>query len=115
MIIINTDFGGNAYNLQRTNINGLSVSFRFLWNERAGAWFCDFESANGANYGIELKPGRLILGRSNNVNKDGGDFAIIKTEKTSNENLGFDNFGTTYKLCYLSAEDIKIFENAGVL
>lgn len=115
MIIINTDFEGNAYNNQRTNINGLSVSFRFLWNERDAAWYCDIESANGANYGVKLQAGRQLLRGFNRVFNDGGDFVILKTEKSSTDALGFDNLGSTYKLCFLTADDVKIFEGAGVI
>lgn len=114
MLLIPTDFGGNAYNSQKVNIDGVNVSFRFLWNDRSGAWVCDFESVDGANYGVELHAGRQILLGFNHVLK-GGDFVILKTERTSAEALGFDNLGSVYKLYFVTPEDVATLEKSGSL
>lgn len=115
MLLIPTDFGGNADNSFKVNIEGVSVSFRFLWNERAGAWYADFESVDGANYGVEILAGRRVLLGYNRVIV-GGDFAVLKTTgNTNDEALGFDNLGTVYKLYFVTDADAAELEKAGVL
>lgn len=109
MIEIPINTKGKAYLTLSCNVGRNSVSFRLLWNERDGAWYCDFESSEGANNGVRLVVNSRLL-RSKNHVSTGGDFVILKSEISSTESLGFKNLGDVYRLYYLNQEDLETFK-----
>lgn len=114
MLRIPTDTKGNAYMVESVNVDGKSVSIRLTWNNRAGEWFADFESVNGRNLGIAMVPWTALLSGANRT-LDGGDFAILKDEKTGGDEITFDNFGTTWGLYYLTADEVGTMRSRGIL
>ncbi len=114
MLRIPIDTKGNAYAVESVNVDGKSVSIRLLWNNRAGGWFADFESVKGRNLGVAMVPWSALLSAGNRT-LDGGDFAVLKDEKTGADEITFDNFGTTWGLYYLTDSEIGTMRNRGVL
>lgn len=114
MLRIPTDTKGNAYAVESVNIDGKSVSIRLLWNDRAGEWFADFESVKGRNLGVALVPWSALLSAGNRT-LDGGDFAVLKDEKTGADEITFANFGKTWGLYYLTDSEISEMRERGVL
>lgn len=114
MLRVPTDMKGNAYMVESVNVGGQSVAIRLLWNNRAGEWFADFESANGKNLGVALVPWSALLSAGKKA-LPSGDFAVLKDEKTGDDEITFDNFGTTWGLYYLTDDEIEKMREQGVL
>lgn len=108
MIEIPINTAGKAYVTLSCNVGENSVAFRFLWNERDGHWFCDFESANGKNNGIRIIPYSKLLDSKNNIT-NAGDFIVLKTIATNKSNLNFDTFGSIYRLYFITKEEYQIY------
>lgn len=114
MLRIPAETKGNAYFVESVNVDGKSVSIRAMWNNRAGEWFADFESVKGRNLGIAMVPWTALLGSANRT-LDGGDFAVLKDEKAGADEITFDNFGKTWGLYYLTADEVKTMRERGIL
>lgn len=114
MLRIPTEINGNAYMVESVNLGGKSVSIRILWNNRAGEWFADFESVTGRNMGIAIVPWSALLSAGNRT-VEGGDFAVLKDEKTGDDEITFDNFGTTWGLYYLTDAEVAEMREKGVI
>lgn len=114
MIKIPIATNGGSYLVEKVNIEGTMLSIRLLWNWRDGNWFADFETVNGKRSGIRLVTNSRLLKTHNGVLAN-GDLVIFKREKSCTEPLGHDNLGTAYILHYVNAEDIAVFESAGMI
>lgn len=109
MVEIPIETDGGAYLTFSCNVGENSVTFRFLWNERDGHWFCDFESPDGKNNGIRIVENSRLLRTGNRV-LSAGDFVVLKSELSSEDPLGFENLGTVYKFYFLDRADLATFE-----
>ena len=72
------------------------------------------ERKNGKNLGGALVPWSALLA-AGKKGLPSGDFAVLKDEKTGDDEITFDNFGTTWGLYYLTDDEIGKMREQGVL
>ena len=91
------------------NLGELVCDFTFSWNQRVNAWFCDFVTTTGANYSVRLVEKSPLLG---SVNRTGlkGDFRVLKFNNLTKESITYDNFGTDWKLVFLTDKEGKVID-----
>lgn len=91
------------------NLGELVCNFTLSWNQRVDAWFCDFETTTGANYSVRLVENSPLLGA---VNRTGlkGDFRVLKFNNLAKDSITYDNFGTDWKLVFLTDEEGKVVD-----
>lgn len=119
MLRIPIDTTGTAYITQTVNVGGVSLAIRLLWNGRDGAWYADFESVNGKNSGVKIVPYSNLLGSSNRVLSPGDGLVVLKDELSqanyAGESVGIEELGTAYGLYYVTADDILVMKDGGLL
>lgn len=91
------------------NLGDLVCEFSFSFNERVQAWFCDFVTTSGANYSVRLVEWSPLLGKINRTGLD-GDFRVLKYNKLGLDTITYDNFGTDWKLVFLTEEEGKVID-----
>lgn len=91
------------------NLGELVCDFTISWNQRVNAWFCDFVTTTGANYSVRLVEKSPLLG---SVNRTGlkGDFRVLKFNNLTKESITYDNFGTDWKLVFLTDKEGKVID-----
>lgn len=91
------------------NLGELVCDFTLSWNQRVDAWFCDFVTTTGANYSVRLVEKSPLLG---SVNRTGlkGDFRVLKFNNLTKESITYDNFGTDWKLVFLTDKEGKVID-----
>lgn len=96
---------------ESVNVGDVSLSMRFMWNERDQHWFVDFESVDGKNNGIRLVVNTPILATKNRCLK-GGDIVVMQTVTDGVKKLGFENLGKEFSLFYLTASEVEQYKLA---
>jgi len=98
-------------------LNGLVYVLRFNWNSRDSAWYMDIVSNAGVDIlaGVKLVPQYLLLKQySMLTGMPSGDFWLWDTELNSQtSNLSYDNFGSRYRLIFLTPAEVTDLEAYG--
>lgn len=81
------------------NLGELVCEMTVAWNGRAGTWFADFVTSTGANYSVRLVETSPLLGKVNRTGLD-GDFRVLKSNRLGADTIGYDNFGSDWKLVF---------------
>ena len=101
----------SPYFTESVNVGEVSLSMRFLWNERDQHWFVDFESVDGKNNGIRLVVNTPLLAYKNRCLK-GGDIVVLQTTTDEIKELGFDNLGKDFALFYMTDYELAQYDEA---
>lgn len=96
---------------ESVNVGDVSLSLRFMWNQRDMHWFVDLESVDGRNNGVRLVVNTPLLAYRNRCLK-GGDLVVLQTTTDEIKQLGFDNFGKDFSLFYMTSEEISEYIDA---
>ena len=87
---------------ETVTLEGAPFDLTFLWNSREGAWFLSIDRDNVRLLsGIKIVNNWEIIGRFANVLLPRGLLMVIDLAGL-NELPGRDNFGTDFKLAYLT-------------
>ena len=96
---------------ESVNVGDVSLSMRFLWNERDSHWYVDFESVDGKNNGIRLVVNTPLLAFKNKCLL-AGDIVVLQTTTDTIKELGFDNLGTDFSLFYFTSGELEQYLEA---
>ena len=96
---------------ESVNVGDVSLSMRFMWNDRDQHWFVDFESVDGKNNGIRLVVNTPLLSTKNRCLL-GGDLVMMQTVTDEAKTLGFDNLGKDFSMFYLTNDEVAQYKNA---
>lgn len=101
MILIPTEFAGEAHVEQRTALSGRDYVLRFDWNQRDGHWFLGLYQPSGEAIitGLKLVVNRPLLGARTEALRPPGELGVIDT-RGLNEDPGFADLGTRHGLVY---------------
>lgn len=91
------------------NLGELVCEFRIKWNLRASAWFCDFKTSEGVNYGVRLVENSDLLSSLNALGLK-GDFRVIRMKKMADPEITYDNFGDEWQLAYGTYQEWKEYD-----
>lgn len=92
-----------------SNLGQMVCDFTFHWNERAGAWFCDFSTSEGANLSVRLIEQDALLGKMNRTGLK-GDFRILRRNRMAENRITYDNFGTDWIMIYGTYEEWEDYD-----
>lgn len=95
---------GNAHFSQTVNVGGVSLAMRFLWNDRDGHWFADFETTDGKNLGVRIQAFSPLLGVRNRCLPE-GDLFVVPAASGTDAELGFDTLGSSFALEYVTKDE----------
>lgn len=109
MVIIPIDTSRSSHFTLSVNLDEIVCNFRFLWNLRDECWYCDFGSSNGENHGVRIVMYTELLGNKNNLGAD-GDFRVLKANRTAEDKITYDNFGSDYILVWGTSSEWEEFD-----
>ena len=99
------------YFTESVNVGGVSLSMRFMWNERDQHWFIDLESVDGKNNSVRLVVNTPLLSGKNKCLKS-GDLLVLQNTTDEIKTLGYENLGTDFLLFYMSYEELEQYSGA---
>lgn len=90
---------------QTLNFNGLGIdcTLRFTWNVFSDCWFVSFG---------DIQPRRLVINfpilKSMRYRLPfPGDFMMKRTAEVVGDEIGFEDLGSNWLLCYLTAAEVE--------
>lgn len=88
-------------------LEGVSYTFAFRWNDRDGGWYMEISDATGDPIvsGIKVVIGILLLGRATSKLLPPGDLLAIDTAAT-NTDPGFEDIGRRVQITYFTAAEL---------
>ena len=84
-------------------------SFTMVWNNRAGAWFCDFKTSVGENHSVRLVESSPLLGQVNNLGLS-GDFRVLKSNRMGADKIAYGTLGSDWSLVYGTYDEWETFD-----
>ena len=99
------------YFTESVNVGDVSLSMRFMWNDRDQHWFLDLESVDGKNNGVRVVVNTPLLSGKNNCIK-AGDLIVLQNTTDEIKSLGYENLGTDFVLFYMSHEELEQYRGA---
>lgn len=112
MLRIPIETGGRAKAKLSTNLNGVSLAIRLLWNWTDGHWFADFETAEGKRHGVRVVAFSSLLDSSSAILPEGG-LVVIRERLDGCTALGFGNLGTEWGLYYCTESELSELRDGG--
>lgn len=93
-----------------TELEGVTYSFSWRWNDRDGAWYLEIGDGSGVVLitGIKVVVDKFLLGGSNLEGLPSGDFIAIDT--TGRElDAGFEDLGRRVQVHYFTRDELLAF------
>ena len=89
---------------QQSELDGVTYTFRFRWNERGACWHMDLSTLDGTPIamGVRLVTRFPLLRRNLHPERPPGELVLLDGQARDG-NATFDEFGTRYCLHYIEA------------
>lgn len=99
------------YFTESVNVGDVSLSMRFMWNERDNHWYVDLESVDGKNNGVRVVTNTPLLAGKNRCLVN-GDLIVLQNTTDEIKELGYENLGTDFLLFYMSNGELEQYMDA---
>lgn len=88
-------------------LEGVSYTFRFRWNDRDGAWFMEIGDGSGNTIisGIKVLLGLYLLNLASSSALPTGDFVAIDTTD-QDVDAGFEDLGRRIQIYYFTRDEL---------
>ncbi len=89
---------------QQSDLDGVTYSFRFRWNQRSARWHMDLSTLDGSPIasGIALVPSFPLLRRLTHPSRPPGEIYLIDLAGQA-ESPTLEEFGTRFALFYVES------------
>lgn len=89
-------------------LEGVSYTLTFRWNDRDGAWFLDVGDGNGTPIvtGIKMVINCMLLGRATDSRLPAGDFIALDTSG-ANLDAEFQDLGRRVQVSYFTRAELN--------